>query len=117
MGGEFYAALAVFPNAWRSEAVVGIRDDGQAGPSLDRAATPPVCRPARKPRSALVPAALCVERVVRTVAVTGVAGRGLTLPASRVHGSCWAADSGDSVRRGGLWQLALRNRTICNLRC
>src|SRR5437667_10206971 len=38
--------------------LIGIRDDGQAEPPWCRAATPPPCRPARKPRSALVPAVL-----------------------------------------------------------
>jgi len=41
----------------------------------------------------------------------------LTRSTSRVHGSWWAAEGGDPVRRGGLWQLELRNRTVCNLPC
>jgi hypothetical protein len=36
--------------------LIGIRDDGQAEPPWCRAAAPPSCRPARQPRSALVPA-------------------------------------------------------------
>src|SRR5438128_8815256 len=52
--------------AWRGRhcqrnpelSLIGIRDDGQAEPSWCRAAMPPPCRPALKPRSALVPAVL-----------------------------------------------------------
>ena len=52
--------------AWRGRycqrnpelSLIGIRDDGQAEPPWCCAATPPPCRPARKPRSALVPAVL-----------------------------------------------------------
>ena len=52
--------------AWRGRhcqrnpelSLIGIRDDGQAEPPWCRVATPPPCRPARKPRSALVPAVL-----------------------------------------------------------
>src|SRR6202035_3483005 len=51
--------------------VTRIRDDGQAEPSRYCAAAPPPCRPARKPRSALAPAALSAERAVRAVGVTG----------------------------------------------
>jgi hypothetical protein len=50
--------------------LTGIRDDGQAEPSRYRAATPPPWRPARKPRSALVPATLGAERPVSAVGVT-----------------------------------------------
>jgi hypothetical protein len=38
--------------------LIGIRDDGQAEPPRRRAATPPPCRPGRKPRSALAPTVL-----------------------------------------------------------
>src|SRR5438876_7744058 len=52
--------------AWRGRhcqrnpelSLIGIRDDGQAEPPWCRAATSPPCRPARKPRPALVPAVL-----------------------------------------------------------
>jgi hypothetical protein len=40
----------------------GIRDDGPAESPWRRAATSPPCRPARKPRSALVPAVLNLNR-------------------------------------------------------
>ena len=57
--------------AWRGRhrqrnpelSLIGIRDDGQAEPPWCRAATPSPCRPARKPRSALVPAVLNRRRI------------------------------------------------------
>ena len=48
----------------------GIRDHGQVEPSRYRAATTPPWQPARKPRSALVPARLGAERAIRAVGVT-----------------------------------------------
>ena len=45
--------------------LTAIRHDGPAEPSRHGAATPPPCRPARKPRSALVPAAVGVGQSSR----------------------------------------------------
>jgi hypothetical protein len=45
--------------------LTAIRHDGPAEPSRYGAATPPPCRPARKPRSALVPAAVGVGQSSR----------------------------------------------------